>query len=54
MKFSSLLTWAGILVLSAAAIGAAPAAAPAPVNPNNMKAFPPAEAGMVRYVLPLP
>jgi ecotin len=55
MTASSLLTWAGLLVFCAAAVGAMPNAAPAPaVNPNNMKAFPPADEGMVRYVLPLP
>ena len=54
MKIGSLCTW--MLVLSAVALGAAPTSTPAPsaINPNNMKAFPPAEAGMVRYVLPLP
>ena len=56
MKTSSLLPCISVLVLAAAAIGAAPTSAPMPsaINPNDMKAFPPAEAGMVRYVLPLP
>ena len=46
---------ASVLVFALAAIGTAPvpAASPAPINSNNMKAFPPAEKGMVRYVLPL-
>jgi len=40
-----------VIGLAAAAFGAGQAAAP---NPNNMKAFPPAEEGMVRYLLQLP
>ena len=56
MKTSLLMMWTCVLVLAAVAIGAAPTPAPTPsaINPNDMKAFPPAEAGMVRYVLPLP
>ena len=41
----------GLFALCTAVVGAPPATAPAN---SNMKAFPPAEAGMVRYVLQLP
>jgi ecotin len=51
MKVRQTLVWLSVLALGAAALGAAGTGA---ANPNNMKAFPPADAGMVRYVLQLP
>jgi ecotin len=53
MKMVRNLVWLSVLVLGTAAVGAGGVGAEG-VNPNNMKAFPPAEAGMVRYVLQLP
>ena len=49
MKANRTLAWLSVLALGTAAIGAG-----GPANPNNMKAFPPADEGMVRYVLQLP